>query len=213
MLSTAPLIKLNAGSPMSASVIKPFSKDGWSVSAYTLLQSLPTLGLPPALTQQIVAIAIRLKNIGTYGDEIADMLAPPQDQEIPPQARAMVAKLQGELQQAMAEVQKLSQEKMGKITEGQFKMAQANIDNETKIAVAEITTKAQSLSERMSALETLVQQFHQQSHEIALQKDQQGADAQQAQQQVQAQSIQSAQDAAQAQSAPSQPAIPSGSGG
>ena len=179
----------------------------------TLLQSLPTLGLPPALTQQIVAIAIRLKNIGTYGDEIADMLAPPQDQEIPPQARAMVAKLQGELQQAMAEVQKLSQEKMGKITEGQFKMAQANIDNETKIAVAEITTKAQSLSERMSALETLVQQFHQQSHEIALQKDQQGADAQQAQQQVQAQSIQSAQDAAQAQSAPSQPAIPSGSGG
>jgi hypothetical protein len=176
----------------------------------TLLQSLPTLGLPPALIQQIVAIAIRLKNIGTYGDEIADMLAPPQDQEIPPQARAMVAKLQGELQQAMAEVQKLSQEKMGKITEGQFKMAQANIDNETKIAVAEITTKAQSLNERMSALETLVQQFHEQAHDVAMQGQQQQNAQQMQQQQGQQQSAQSAQDAAQQQPAQSQVPAPQG---
>jgi hypothetical protein len=176
----------------------------------TLLQSLPTLGLPPALIQQIVAIAIRLKNIGTYGDEIADMLAPPQDQEIPPQARAMVAKLQGELQQAMAEIQKLSQEKMGKITEGQFKMAQANIDNETKIAVAEITTKAQSLNERMSALETLVQQFHEQAHDVAMQGQQQQNAQQMQQQQGQQQSAQSAQDAAQQQAAQSQVPAPQG---
>ena len=69
----------------------------------TLLATLPSLGLPPQLMQQIIAIAIRLKNVGTYGDEIADLLAPPNQGDIPPQARAMVMQAQAQLQQAMAE--------------------------------------------------------------------------------------------------------------
>lgn len=150
----------------------------------TLLQTLPALGLPPQLMQQIIAIAIRLKNVGTYGDEIADLLAPPNAQEIPPQARAMVMQAQGQLQQAVAEIQQLKLEKMGKVMETQGKMALADKEQETKMLVAEITTKAQSLSERMSAFEDMMAQWHKQAHELAMQGQQQQA-AQQAQQQAQ----------------------------
>ena len=50
----------------------------------------------------------------------------------------------------------------------------------TSVTVAEINTKAQNQSERIAALEDLMSQFHQQAHDIAMQKDQQGHDAQQA---------------------------------
>lgn len=185
------------------------------VSAFvdTLLQTLPSLGMPPQLVQEIVAIAIRLKNIGTYGDEIADMLAPPQEQDIPPQAKALVVKAQAQLQQAMAEVQQLRMEKLGKVTETQGKLAieqtrqqtvmsEADKDRETKVLVAEITTKAQSLSERMSAFEDMMKQFHSQAHELAMQIQQQGAQMQLAKQNALAASQQSAQEAAQSQAQP-----------
>jgi hypothetical protein len=48
------------------------------------------------------------------------------------------------------------------------RMAEADKDRETKLAVAEITTKAQSISERVAAVEDLMQQFHSQAHELAM---------------------------------------------
>ncbi len=163
----------------------------------TLLQTLPSLGLPPQLMQQIIAIAIRLKNVGTYGDEIADLLAPPQGQEIPPQARAMVMQAQAQLQMAMQEIQQLKMEKLGKVVEIQGKMAQADKDNETKVLIAEIQTKAQDLQERMAAWEDMMSQFHQQAHDVAMQQQQQQGTMEQQQQAQQAQAQQSAQEAAQ----------------
>jgi hypothetical protein len=157
----------------------------------TLLQTLPEMGLPPQLMQQIIAIAIRLKNVGTYGDEIADLLAPPKAQDIPPQARAMVMQAQSQLQMAMQEIQQLKLEKLGKVIDNQGKMALADKDQETRMLVAEITTKAQSLSERMSAFEDMMAQWHQQAHELAM--------AGQQQQAASAQSAQEAQQAAQQQ--------------
>lgn len=162
----------------------------------TLLGTLPTLGLPPQLMQQIIAIAIRLKNVGTYGDEIADLLAPPNAQDIPPQARAMLTQVQSQLQLAMQEVQQLKLEKLGKVTEIQGKMALADKEQETKMLVAEITTKAQSLSERMTAFEDMMSQWHQQAHDLAMQTQQQQATAQQQQQAQQAQAAQAQQAAA-----------------
>jgi hypothetical protein len=50
---------------------------------------------------------------------------------------------------------------------------QAKIKADTAIAVAEINTKAQNLSERMSALESLMADFHQSAHEQAMQAGQQ----------------------------------------
>jgi hypothetical protein len=164
----------------------------------TLLQTLPHLGLPPQMMQQIIAIAIRLKNVGTYGDEIADLLAPPNAQDIPPQARAMVMQAQSQLQMAMAEIQQLKLEKQGKVIQMQGQMAQADKNNETKVLIAEIETKAQNLSERMSAYEDMMSQLHEQAHEVAMQAQQhqvalQQAAQQQAQPQAQVQPDQSAQ--------------------
>lgn len=152
----------------------------------TLLQTLPSLGLPPQLMQQIIAIAIRLKNIGTYGDEIADLLAPPNQENIPPQARALVMQAQSQLQMALAEVQQLKLERLGKVTEYQGKMALADKQQETEMLVAEITTKAQSISERMAAFEDMMAQWHGQAHELAMAQQQQRAAQQQQQQMAQA---------------------------
>ena len=147
----------------------------------TLLQTLPALGLPGQMMQQIIAIAIRLKNIGTYGDEIADLLAPPQAQNIPPQARAMVMQAQAQLQEAMAELQQLKLEKAGQAMQYQGKMALADKQQETEMLVAEITTKAQNINERMSAFDDMMAQWHQQAHDLAMQGQQQQAAAQQQQ--------------------------------
>ena len=132
-----------------------------------LLQTAPRSfwGLPPQITQQLLAIAVKLKNIGTYGDEIADLLAPPDPNNLAPQAKAILAQSQGQIHLLTQEVQKLQLEKLGKVTEYQGKqqlaamdhftaMSEADKDRETKIAVAEISTKAQILSERVEAVET-----------------------------------------------------------
>lgn len=180
-----------------------------SAFADTLLQALPTLGIPPQITQHILAIAVKLKNIGSYGDEIADLLSPPDPNNLPPQAKALLAQSNAATQQALAEVQQLKLEKLGKVTEIQGKMAladkefasrmsEADKDRETKLAVAEITTKAQSISERVAAVEDLMKQFHDQAHELALSIQQHGQNMQLAQQGAQAQAAQSAQDHGQA---------------
>jgi Mg2+ and Co2+ transporter CorA len=137
------------------------------------------IGLPPQVTMKLLALATRLKNVGALGDEIAELLSPPDQNKLPPQAQAAIAQLQGQLQQAMQEVQKLRMEKLGKVVEIQGKtaladkefsarMAEADKDRETKLAVAEITTKAQSMSERVAAVEDLMSQFHDQAHQVSL---------------------------------------------
>ncbi len=141
----------------------------------TLLSTLPTMGLSPMLVQEIVAIAIRLKNIGSYGDEIADLLAPPQGQQMPAQARAIVAQAQSQLQAAMAEIQQLKLEKAGRVIETQGKMSLADKQQETQVLIAEITTRAQNMSERMAAWEDMMKQWHAQAHEVAMQMQAQRA--------------------------------------
>jgi hypothetical protein len=147
--------------------------------ADTLLATLPSLGLAPQVMQAVVAIAIKLKNIGILGQEIADLLSPPDPNNIPPQAKAILAQAQGQVQQLQAEVQQLRLEKLGKVTEIQGKkelaqsefvtrMAESDKDRETKIAVAEIMTKSQQLSERLAAVEDLMKQFHEQAHDLAM---------------------------------------------
>lgn len=151
-----------------------------SAFADKMWELAPQIGFPPQVTMKLLANAVRLKNIGALGDEIAELLSPPDPNNLPPQVQAIVAQLQGQLQQAMAEIQKLQAEKMGKVIEIQGKsaladkefvtrMAEADKDRLTKLAVAEVETKAQSISERMNAVEQLMQQFHQQAHELAMQ--------------------------------------------
>jgi hypothetical protein len=143
--------------------------------------------------QQIIAIAIRLKNVGTYGDEIADLLAPPQAENIPPQARAILTQLQAQLHAAMGELQQLRAEKAGKVVEMQGKMALADKQQETQLLVAEVNTKAQNASDREQDRSDMIAQWHDQAHDVAMAATQQQADAQQQQQAQQAQAAQAQQ--------------------
>ena len=136
------------------------------------------MGIPPQVTMKLLALATRLKNVGALGDEIAELLSPPDPNNLPPQAQAAIAQLKGQLQEAMAEIQQMRLEKMGKLIEIQGKsaladkeattrMAEADKDRETKLAVAEITTKAQQMSERVAMIDDLMKQWHSQAHEFA----------------------------------------------
>lgn len=157
-----------------------------------LLQTAPSLGLPGPIIQHLLAIAVKLKNIGTYGDEIADLLAPPDPNNLSPQAKAILAQSQGQIQQLTQELQKAQFDLKAKIPQIQSQAhqkamdhiadaAEGDKDRLTKLAIAEIETKAQNINERMSAYEDLMAQLHQQAHEIASQLTQHSHDRQQAQ--------------------------------
>ena len=176
-----------------------------SAFADTLLETIPHLGLPPQITQELLSIAVKLKNIGTYGQEIADLLSPPDPNKLPPQAKAILAQSQGQIQQLQQQVQALMMEKLGKVTETKGKMAlaeqehgftmtEADKDRETKLAIAEVMTKAQALNERVAAVEDLMKQFHDQAHEVAMANVTHAQNKELADQSAQAQSAQSAQD-------------------
>lgn len=148
-----------------------FADQIWELSA--------KLGLPAPITMKLLALATKMRNLGALGDEIAELLSPPDQNNLPPQAQAAIAQLQGQLQAAMQELNQLRMEKLGKVVEIQGKsqladkeftsrMAEADKDRETKLAVAEITTKAQNISERVAAVEDLMKQFHSQAHELAM---------------------------------------------
>lgn len=161
-------------------------------------------------------------------DQISERLhklLPPQlqdqDEAMPPQAQAAVAQAQQQAQLAGAELQKLQFEKQAKVVEHQGKLQQIQLQSqsdmaleklklENQLTVAEISTKAQNMQERMAFVEDMVKQLHGQAHDAAMAAHEhaqaQQLAAQQAQHQseltdqsAQNQSAQSAQDAAQQQ--------------
>ena len=191
-----------------------------SATADLLLQESANLPIAPPQKASLISLSIKMKNLGPLGDEMAKIIDPQGDGEpVPPQAQQMIAQLQQQLQQSTQAAQQLAVEKQGKAWETQGKLQQIQAQSQadmaledkklqTQIAVAEINTKAQILSERQAALNDLEAQLHQQAHELGLQKDAQTQAQQMQEQQAQSQSAQSAQDAAQQQQ--TQPAAPEG---
>lgn len=77
-----------------------------------------------------------------------------QDKEHDPQAQmahmqAQAAASQQAMQVLQAELQKLQQEKQGKVVDNEYRMAMEKMKLENQLLIAEIQTKAQSQSERM----------------------------------------------------------------
>jgi hypothetical protein len=178
----------------------------------TIVQNLRNLPISPQQQAQLLALGIRLKQLGPLGDQMADIIAP-QDQG----AQQQVAQMQQQgqqMQEQMSKMQEMLQKLMldqkGKVIEMQgkaqlsamdhaFAMAEADKDRETKLAVAEIGTKAQVAIERETMVHDLETQFHSQAHEAGLQAQDQAHQQDMAQVQAAHQSQQSAQDAAQSQ--------------
>ena len=173
------------------------------------LQNLPPPGSPAA---KILAIGIKINQLGPLGDQMADIIDPPnsgQGQQLA-QMQQQSQQLQAQMQEMQAVLQKLMLERQGKVIEMEAKkqlvamehaaaMSEADKDRETKLAVAEISTRAQIQSEREGMVGDLESQFHDQAHEVAMNAVQNDQAQQLQQQQAATQSQQSAQDGEQQQ--------------
>lgn len=133
------------------------------------LQSIPQPGTPPA---KLLAKAIRMKQLGTIGDEMADILDPQDQPEIPPQAVAAIQKAEQQVQ-VMGELLKQYQQELAeakqkieaKVIDNAAKREIEQIKAEVSIAVAEINSKAQLLKEREAFVMDLAKQLGVQVHE------------------------------------------------
>jgi hypothetical protein len=202
--------------------------------ADTIVGELANLPVAPPQKASLLSLAIKLKNIGPLGDEMARIIDPQGEQgAIPPQVQQAMAQMQQQHEALNAHAQQLEKalgqlqfEKTAKTVESDNKIKQiqvqhaADMELEDKkllaqITVAEINTKAQNEADREADRRALEAQFHDQAHDVALQA-QQAQQAQQMQQQqaasqqdlqaqsADAQSQQSAQDAQQQQDAQAQ---------
>jgi hypothetical protein len=141
-----------------------------------------TLANIPGVFPQIGDLLTKLRNLGPIGDEIAERLTPPQYQSkdgqppIPPQAMQVIqqgaAKLQAAetfIQQLQTELAKLQKEKDGKVVDNEYNLKVVKANNETKIAIAEISTKAQNTLERARMAMEAWLDAHGAAHEAGLQ--------------------------------------------
>jgi hypothetical protein len=159
----------------------------------------------PALLSQIGDLLVRMRNLGPIGDEIADRLTPPQfaKQGSPQQAQAQAAQMGQQLQQLNeyskqleGEIQQLKFEKQAKQQDNEAKVILQKMQDEVKVLVAEIQTKAQKESERDTLFADLFKHLSAQVHEKEMAAGQQVHEAARAEQDASHSSIQSAQDAA-----------------
>jgi hypothetical protein len=175
--------------------------------ADTLIQNLKGLPVAPPQAAQILALVIRLKQLGPLGDQMADIISPQQQgqQQQMQQMQQQGAQMQQQMAEMQQALQKLMMERQGKVVEGQFRMQQTQLDaaanlkktemqEATKLAVAQINA---SKDANESIADREIEQYqilHQSAHELALQNDQQAHEAgMQQQDQAHAQQMQAAQ--------------------
>lgn len=139
-----------------------------------LLGNLATLPIPPAQQAKLLALAIQMRQLGPKGDEMAEIISPTDAQNLSPAAMAQMQAAQGQMQQQQALIQqlqaeliKLQNEKQAKVVDNEYKMALEKLRIDAQLAMAEVTTKAQQLNERMKFIEDVWQQLHvDQPHEM-----------------------------------------------
>jgi hypothetical protein len=177
-----------------------------------LIQNLPNMPwIPPPVAAQLLAIAIKMKNLGPQGDQMAELISPSPGS--PDQAMAQMQQAQAQLQQQgvqiqqlQAIVQQLSQERQMKVVEGEYKMQLEKLRSETNLlverlkvdaqmATAQIQTKSQMVSERAQAITETDQQAREQMHEAQLAERQRDHELRLAQQEYLRQALEAQQQA------------------
>lgn len=127
-----------------------------------LIANWQELGIPPAIGVKILAIGIKMKDLGAMGDAIAELLNPPDPNNMPPAAQAAIAQLQGQVQQLSQENQALHMERAAKLLEqqtkikietlkGQHMLDAKTIDYITQIVKAELTKGSQAAAGQAAA--------------------------------------------------------------
>jgi hypothetical protein len=108
------------------------------------------LAQPGGTAAKLLSMAIKMKELGPIGDQIAEIIAPEKDQAIPPQVQAAVQQMQQQLEQAQAMIGHLQQElkektEMRKMEIDSDERMNAR-DNETKIEIEQLKLGVQNLT-------------------------------------------------------------------
>ncbi len=142
--------------------------------ADTLMQNLKELPITPQQAAQMLALVIRLKQLGPLGDQMADIISP-QNGDQAQQIGQMQQQMQGMQQQfgqMQGVIQKLMLERQGKVIENQGKMQVVKMQEDTKLAVAQMNaSKDANESYADREIETF-EMLHQAAHDAALQHTQ-----------------------------------------
>jgi hypothetical protein len=149
-----------------------------------IIPQLESIIQDPAQRVKLLAILVKTQNIGPMGDEIVKVLDPDQENAGLQQSVAVLQqKLQVQEQIAnglQTENQKLYAEKQGKVVDNEYMLKAKQMDNELKLAIAEITTKAQDAQARAALTADLLKELHVAAHDAAKQAVQNEHEAQQA---------------------------------
>lgn len=158
-----------------------------------LIANLRVLPISPQQQAKLLAIAIRMKQMGPKGDEMADIISPPEDaeQQIPPQVQEAIAQLQQQLQalneyakQKEQELQDLQAKIDARVVDNEYKKEIEKLKIQRDLAIEEMKAESQQMVARLNALESLVEQLQGQQHESGMQRGRQEHEAMIAEQQA-----------------------------
>jgi hypothetical protein len=125
-----------------------------------MVSNIKNLPIPPILFPKLLALAIRLKNLGPIGDQMADILDPQEDQQakIPPQALQAIQQLQQQLKaidafakEQQALVAQLQQEKQAKVIDNAAKSDIAKMQAQIDLALEQMRIKGEAMLETLKA--------------------------------------------------------------
>jgi hypothetical protein len=139
-----------------------------------LIGQLPKLPLSPPQAAQLLALAIKGKNLGPEGDQMAEIISPTPggDNQSAQQLQQTQAQLQQQgliVQQLQQELQKLQFEKQADLIDNHFRLAIERMKMLAQTTTAEINTKSQEIKERSRMVSETMSQIHEATHEAGVQ--------------------------------------------
>lgn len=106
----------------------------------------------PQKAAKLIALAIRLKNVGATGDAMAEVIDPKQNQNDPAQAAQMAQQLQGENQALKGQLQQAAQIIETKKVEADTKVKQSQIASVTQVQLQTMKDATQIAVAKIAAL-------------------------------------------------------------
>jgi hypothetical protein len=138
-----------------------------------LIGNLRNLPIAPEQMARLLGVAIRMKQLGPKGDEMADIIDPKKEgAQIPPEVQQQVQQMQAlneYAKQKESEIAELQKKLDAQVVSNEYKLEIEKLRIEADIAKAEIATKAQSMEERLAFVEDLMKQFDLHQHEASMQ--------------------------------------------
>jgi Phage P22-like portal protein len=116
-----------------------------------LIANWQTLGVPPGVANKVLAKMIRMKDLGQVGDDIANLLDPPDASNLPPEAQAQIAQLQGQLQQLTQENSALHMDRAGRVLEQQTKKEIEALKGQNAMVLQHIKTLGDLIGKELAA--------------------------------------------------------------